>query len=79
MKFKDKIVLIIGGASGIVRKSQYNLQRALKVGKALGINLSSVKDAMQKKYDTHGNSLYENIHDCKPYYDSSFSLFTKKS
>ncbi len=67
----DFLFYVHGATPSVARVCEAIDAEKLKVGKALGINLLSVKDAMQKKYDTHGDSLYENIHDCKPYYDYS--------
>lgn len=67
----DFLFYIHGASPSVARICETIDVERIAVGKALGINLISVKDAMYKKYDAHGDSLYERIRDCKPYWDHS--------
>ncbi len=67
----DFLFYIHGASPSVARICEIIDAERLAVGEALGIDLISVKDAMHKKYDTHGNNLYESIRDCKPYWDHS--------
>jgi len=67
----DFLFYIHGASPSVARVCEIIDAERLAVGKALGIDLISVKDAMYKKYDAHGSNLYERIRDCKPYWDHS--------
>ncbi len=67
----DFLFYIHGASPSVAHVIEIIDAERLAVGKALGIDLVSVKDAAYAKYGAQGNNLYETLQDCKPYWDYS--------